>query len=176
MKLAFMLAALTIGLSACATTTTSEDASLGVPHSDAAGPSGRDDLTWMFDGGSDNGASVARLIYSARGSDELGINLQCRQRGLITVLILRNDPRTPRSWPFALVSGPERQSLVGAVVRAEDSLLFIEATTAATAPIYQQMRRTGMLTVSDQTHTREYNAINVTERRAIADFFPACPV
>jgi hypothetical protein len=175
MKLKFALAALTIGLSACASTAPQNEP-LGVPHNDAAGPAGRDDLTWIFNDGRSNGSGVPRLIYSARSSDELGINFQCRQRGLITVLILRSDPRGPKTWPFALVSGPEKQSLKGSVVRSEDSLLFIEATTSATAPIYQQLRRTGMLTVTDETHAREYNAIDTTERKAIADFFAACPV
>jgi len=144
-----------------------------VPVSDAAGRSGQDSQTWFTD--RTGGTNYPRLMYSARGSDEMGINIQCRDPGKLVVTIVRQQPGDkPNDWPFTLVSGSTRQELAGIVQRKEDDELFIEASSPTGLGIYAVLKADGQLTLQDSQGDHEMNAINDDERRAIANFFETC--
>jgi hypothetical protein len=144
-----------------------------IPVSDTAGRSGQDSQTWFTD--RTGGTNYPRLMYSARGSDEMSINIQCRDPVKLVVTIVRQQPGDkPREWPFTLVSGSTRQDFAGVVQRNEDDQLFIEAASTSGLDIYETLKASGQLTLHDSQGDHEMNAINEDERRAIGAFFDTC--
>ncbi len=146
-----------------------------IPQSDAAGPSGQDSLTWIFDDHGRDG--VPRLMYSARASDEMALNLQCRAPGTVTALIIRQVPGPkPDAWHFALISGDERMQLTGAIMSVEDDQIVVEAEVPAASPLLSAMAGSGLASIQDarRPEPTPMNAIDYDERKAIADFVSAC--
>jgi hypothetical protein len=145
-----------------------------IPMAADAGLSGQDSLTWFFDNHGRNGAP--RLMYSARGSDEMALNLQCRTPGTVTALIVRaaTEPK-PATWPFTLTSGAEKLELQGAVA-AEGDLFVIEAEMPDSAPVLAALHSSGQLSIEDASHVSAMplNAINDAERAEIGRFLAAC--
>lgn len=140
----------------------------------AAGRSGQDSLTWIFDENGRDGRP--RLMYGARASDEMAVNLQC-ERGSrqVDILVIRmeNESRRGGRWPFLLVSGDERSTLDGVV--EGDSELHVSARLSLDAPVLTAFLASQNLAVGDPGQTlTEANAINAQERAAIAAFFEAC--
>lgn len=144
-----------------------------IPVDANAGPSGMDTLTWFHDSNGRDGR--LRLMYSAHGSDEMALNLQCDDDG-VDALILRMAPQdqTVAAWPFTLISGDQRTVLNGAVEASEDGQLFITALTPTTDPTLTRLRDTGELSLEDSEGAHVFNAIDDQERTAIRDFFAAC--
>jgi hypothetical protein len=145
-----------------------------IPMDAAAGPSGADSLTWMFDGPEENGAGRPRLMYSARASDKMALNLQCSEDA-VQVLIVRNAPDVvPRSWSFALISGPHEAELVGQTEGEPASEMFVRAPLALSSPVLTNLRETGAISLREDDRVRVYDAINAQERAEISEFFAAC--
>jgi hypothetical protein len=116
-------------------------------------------------------------MYSARVSDAMSINLQCREADKLLVTIVRQGAGDKAGeWPFTLISGQVRQALSGIVQRAEDGQAFIEAVSRPDLDIFKALRTNGRLTLDDSQGDHEMNAINEVERRAINDFFDTCAV
>lgn len=145
-----------------------------IPTDPAAGPSGMDALTWMFDGPEQNGAGRPRLMYSARASDEMGLNLQCSGDS-VQVLIVRNAPDVvPETWSFSLLSGPHAAELNGETEGEPASEMFVRAQLALASPVLTNLHDTGAISLRDGGEVRVYDAINAQERDEIARFFEAC--
>jgi hypothetical protein len=145
-----------------------------VPTDPSAGRSGQDGLTWMFDHSGRDGR--ARLIYSARASDELAVNFQCDPgSGEVRVLVIRTGPpdRPPGPWRFALRSGGRTTTLEGEVEGSEE--LYVTGRASLEAPAIAAFRASHRLAVGDpgQPFT-EANAVGDAERTAIDQFFQAC--
>jgi hypothetical protein len=145
-----------------------------VPTDASAGRSGQDGLTWMFDHSGRDGR--ARLIYSARASDELAVNFQCDPGSdAVRVLVIRTGPpdRPPGPWRFALTSGGKTTTLEGEVEGSEE--LYVTGRARLSAPAIAAFRASHKLSVGDpgQPFT-EANAVGDAERAAIDQFFQAC--
>lgn len=150
------------------------DVSSAIPTDAAAGPSGADSLTWMFDGPEENGAGRPRLMYSARASDEMALNLQC-SGDEVQVLIVRNAPDVvPQSWSFTLISGPHEAHLVGQTEGEPASEMFVRSPLALSSPVLTNLRETGAVSLREDDRVRVYDAINAQERAEISEFFAAC--
>jgi hypothetical protein len=146
-----------------------------IPVSEIDGWSGKDDQTWVTD--RTGGTNYPRLMYSARASDAMSINLQCREADRLLVTIVRQGAGDKAGeWPFTLISGQTRQALSGIIQRAEDGQAFIEAVSRPDLDIFKALRTSGRLTLEDSQGDHEMNAINDVERRAINDFFDTCAV
>ena len=144
------------------------------PRNPAAGPAGADDYSWIaFRSGGGQGFPV--LIYGAGSSDELVINFQCRERGQVTALQMRDSLGISRSEPITLASGRQRLSLD--VTLGPDSA---DGSTSAAAalpprhPLLQSFRSTGQLTVTTGSRATAANAVADSERSAIESFFKTC--
>jgi len=145
-----------------------------IPQDASKGPSGIDTAMWF---GDTLQSGVKRLMYSARHSDEMAINMQCRTPGLVTATIVRNTggaPTAQDAWPFTLMSGDEIVDLEGKVVRTDSDVLFVEAELPVASPVLATMARTGNASLRDGERTVEMNAVSDGERRAIGDFVKAC--
>ena len=145
-----------------------------IPQDASKGPSGIDTAMWFSDT-LQNG--VKRLMYSARHSDEMAINMQCRTPGLVTALIVRNPggaPKPPDAWPFTLMSGEETVDLEGKIAGADGEALYIEAELPTASPVLAAMAQTGNASLRDGERTVEMHAVGAEERAAIADFVKAC--
>jgi hypothetical protein len=118
-------------------------------------------------------------MYSARASDEMALNLQCRTPGTITATIVRSSPgaTAPANWPFSLASGAERTDLTGSITTPSSEVWIIEAELPVSAPVLAALRSTGQLSLQDATQTSpvQLNAINAAERGEIERFVLACP-
>lgn len=152
-----------------------EDPLAPVPTDPLAGPSGLDSLTWMYDEGASNGSGRPRLIYSARASDELGLNLQCAGPGAVEALIVRNGPDVvPATYQFTLQSGTASTVLTGATQGEAASEMFVRASIPATDPVLVNLRDTGRVSLMDVGRTHVFDAIDEHERQVIRQFFAAC--
>jgi hypothetical protein len=146
-----------------------------IPTDPLAGPSGLDALTWMYDDGTTNGAGRPRLLYSARASDEMGLNLQCAAPGAIEALIVRNAPDVvPATHQFTLQSGVASTVLTGAATGEPASEMFVRANVPAGDPVLVGLRDTGRVSLMDDGVTHVLDAIDDQERQAIRQFFAAC--
>jgi hypothetical protein len=144
-----------------------------IPMSDVAGRSGQDSQTWFTD--RTGATNFPRLMYSSRGSDEMSINIQCREPDKLVILIIRQHPGDkPKEWPFTLVSGATSEQLAGIVQRVEDDQLVIEVAPTPKLRIFEELQASGQLTLKDSQGDHEMNAINEEERRAIGAFFETC--
>lgn len=146
-----------------------------IPTDPFAGPSGLDSLTWMYDDGTTTGAGRPRLLYSARASDEMGLNLQCAAPGAIEALIVRNAPDVvPATHQFTLQSGMASTVLTGAASGEPASEMVVRASVPATDPVLVSLRDTGRVSLMDDGVTHVFDAIDNRERQAIRQFFAAC--
>ncbi|HET9231329.1 MAG TPA: hypothetical protein VFO00_08570 [Vitreimonas sp.] len=146
-----------------------------VPADPLAGPSGLDSLTWIYDDGTGNGSGRPRLLYSARSSDELGLNLQCAAPGVVEALIVRNGPDVvPTTYQFTLQSGVTSTVLTGATQGEPASEMFVRASVPASDPVLVSLRDTGRVSVTDNGRTHVFDAIEEHERQTIRQFFAAC--
>ena len=146
-----------------------------VPTDPLAGPSGLDSLTWMYDDGTGNGSGRPRLIYSARSSDEVGLNLQCASPGALEALIVRNGPDVmPATYQFTLQSGSASTVLTGAADGEPASEMVVRASVPASDPVLVSLRDTGRVSLMDDGVTHVFDAIDAQERQAIQRFFAAC--
>lgn len=152
-----------------------EDSLTPIPTDPLAGPSGLDSLTWIYDDGTSNGSGRPRLIYSARSSDELGLNLQCGTPGAVEALIVRNGPDVvPATYQFTLQSGVASTVLTGATQGEPASEMFVRASVPASDPVLVSLRDTGRVSLMDDGVTHVFDAIDAQERQAIRQFFAAC--
>jgi hypothetical protein len=146
-----------------------------VPTDPLAGPSGLDSLTWIYDDGTSNGSGRPRLIYSARSSDELGLNLQCAAPGAVEALIVRNGPDVmPATHQFTLQSGVASTVLTGAATGEPASEMVVRASVPANDPVLVSLRDTGRISLMDESVTHVFDAIDAHERQTIRQFFAAC--
>lgn len=134
----------------------------------AAGPSGVDALTWVFDHA--QGSGRPRLMYRSVGVEGMALNLQCLGDE-VQVALSRAGP-APEAWPFTLTSGEVSADLAGAP--EGESEVVVRATLPANAPVLQHFTETGELSETDNGITTPMNAINDDERAAIRAFFEAC--
>jgi hypothetical protein len=152
-----------------------EDPLAPIPTDPLAGPSGLDSLTWMYNDGTGNGSGRPRLIYSARSSDELGLNLQCASLGAVEALIVRNGPDVvPATYQFTLQSGSASTVLTGATQGEPASEMFVRASVPANDPVLVSLRDTGRVSLMDDGVTHVFDAVDEQERQAIRQFFAAC--
>lgn len=131
-------------------------------------------MTWIQDR---TGAGRLRLMYSARASDELGINVQCDSERVAHVLFVRYTPppqEALETWPFTLASGDVRAELAGAVERGGSDEITINGAIGLDTPLMRAFRQSGRLSLEEGGRTLEMNAINGDERAAIERFFTAC--
>jgi hypothetical protein len=171
------LLALVTALAACGPiasepTTKAEDLpASAVPIDASAGPSGADNMTWQFEpaGGSNAGTSNARLMYASYGSEGMALNLQC-DGDTIYARLWRGQQR--ESWPFSLQSGAARADLNGTT--EGESEVIVTATLPSSAPVMNNFRISGDLTLIDDGRAQVLDAIDDQERQAIASFFTAC--
>ncbi len=140
-----------------------------------AGPSGVDSLTWIYDDAASNGAGRPRLMYSARASDEMGLNLQCAAPGAVEVLIVRNAPDVvPATHQFTLQSGSASTVLTGAASGEPASEMFVRASVPGNDAVLTSLRDSGRISLMDGGVTHVFDAIDDQERQAIRQFFAAC--
>ena len=151
-----------------------EEALPPVPINAAAGEAGLDEWTWThFRTGGGDGFPV--LVYGARGSDEVLINLQCREPGRITLLQMRDGLGEGRDGPIVIASGDQRA--VFDVTLGPDSG---DGKTPAAAPVpfdhplLASFRETGRLSVATGDETRAADAIDEVETATIDRFFDSC--
>jgi hypothetical protein len=129
----------------------------------------------MYDDGTGNGSGRPRLIYSARASDELGLNLQCAAPGAVEALIVRNGPDVvPATYQFTLQSGTASTVLTGAAQGEPASEMFVRANVPANDPVLMSLRDTGRISLMDDGVTHVFDAIDEHERQTIRQFFAAC--
>jgi hypothetical protein len=129
----------------------------------------------MYDDGTGNGSGRPRLIYSARASDELGLNLQCASPGAMEALIVRNGPDVmPATYQFTLQSGTASTVLTGAATGEPASEMIVRAPVLASNPALVSLRDTGRVSLMDDGVTHVFDAIDDQERLAIQQFFAAC--
>jgi hypothetical protein len=137
--------------------------------------SGQDSLIWSFDyQGRDNSP---RLSYSGRETDETAVIFECRTPAKVTVALDRIIlGRKPSDWPFTLTSDNVEARFRGRLVRIELDHFLIEAQTALSAPIFTAIRDSGKASLDDSSRLTPMpmNAIDDSERQAIADFLLAC--
>jgi hypothetical protein len=146
-----------------------------IPTDPLSGPSGLDSLTWMYDDGATNGAGRPRLMYSARASDEMGLNLQCAAPGAVEASIVRDAPDVvPATHQFTLQSGVASTALSGAATGEPASEMFVRASIPVGDPVLAGLRDTGRVSLMDDGVTHVFDAINDAERQAIRQFFAAC--
>jgi hypothetical protein len=152
-----------------------EEALAPIPTDPLAGPSGLDSLTWIYSDGTTNGAGRPVLMYSARASDEMGLNLQCAAPGAVEALIVRNAPDiVPATHQFTLQSGVASSVLTGAATGEPASEMFVRASIPASDPVLVGLRDTGHVSLMDDGVTHVFDAIDDQERQAIRRFFAAC--
>ena len=145
-----------------------------VPINTAAGEAGRDEWTWThFRSGGADGFPV--LVYGARGSDEMVINLQCRERGKITLLQMRGGVGEGRDGPIVLTSGGQRTAFdVTLGPDSGDGHTPAAAPAAFDHPLLAAFRKTGRLAVTSDGRSRAVDAIDDIEKATIARFFESC--
>ena len=178
MKLPLVLAPLCLLATACTPDTpevTIDSSEIG--PTTARGPElpGQDSLAWSFDyQGRDNSP---RLSHSGRDSDETTLVFECRTPAKVTVILERVIlGRKPPDWPFTMTSGAVEAQLRGRLIRVELDHFLIEAQTPLAAPIFAAIRDTGKASLDDSSRLAplQMNAVDDTERDAIADFLFAC--
>jgi len=158
-----------------AASTAVEEPLAPIPTDPLAGPSGLDSLTWIYSDGTTNGAGRPVLMYSARASDEMGLNLQCAAPGAVEALIVRNAPDVvPATHQFTLQSGAASTVLTGAARGEPASEMFVRANVPANDPVLAGLRETGRISLMDDGVTHVFDAIDDEERQAIRQFFTAC--
>lgn len=145
----------------------------------AAGEAGQDSYTWTFNptAGRDpsSGASFPNLIYGSRGNDEIVINFQCRQPGIVTLLQLRQGVGESRNEPIQLASGSRQVQLD--VTLGPDGA---DGNTPAVAqlpidhPLLVELRRTGQLGVTNDGRSRRADAVDAAEKATVERFFASC--
>jgi hypothetical protein len=140
-----------------------------VPIDAGAGSSGADNMTWQFTPAGSAGTPNARLMYASFGSEGMALNLQC-DGDTIYARLWRGQQR--ESWPFSLQSGEARANLNGTT--EGDSEVIVTATLPSSAPVMNNFRISGDITLIDGDRTQVLDAINDQERHAIASFFTAC--
>lgn len=145
-----------------------------IPKDANAGPAGSDDLTWIYTPATESGAGRPRLMYSARESDQMGLNLQCSDTEIILTIVRYGPEEIPRTWPFDLKSGDARLTVMGEPEGEPGGDLIVRAREGRGAPLFAAFRQSGELSLFDEGRENFYDAIDDTERAAIAQFFAAC--
>ncbi|HEY7797592.1 MAG TPA: hypothetical protein VIA80_02415 [Hyphomonadaceae bacterium] len=148
-----------------------------VPRASDLGPAGLDAHTWLFDSRGRNDAP--RLRYGAAGNEEVAITFECRSTGKVTIVLDRLIlGRKPKDWPFTLTSGGEEQSFTGRLSRMQEDHMLVETVVPASDPILVALSLSGELSLDDSSRLSPLplDAVDDSERQAIADFLEACPL
>jgi hypothetical protein len=177
-----VLAALAVLAVACTpdgseVTIDSSEVAPPVPRASELGPAGQDAHTWLFDTRGRNDAP--RLRYGAAENDESEITFECRSTGQVTVALDRLIlGRKPRDWPFTLTSGGEERSFTGRLSRVREDHMLVETIVPASDPILVALSLSGDLSLDDSSRLSPLpmDAVDDSERQAIADFLEACPL
>lgn len=163
---------LLLALVACAAAPDQQQRPAPAPQVDGAGPAGRDTLTWFDDRQGADGAR--RLMYSARASDEVALNLQCRRAGWVTLLTFRSSGAGASPWPVTFFSGETRQSFAFARDAWSDGFYPIVAEAPVNSPLFRALAPSGRLRMEHEGRVLHLDAVTPEERAAIARFFAAC--
>lgn len=150
-----------------------------VPTDAEAGPAGSDSYTWVLHAEqgrqSDGSPRFPFLTYGMRHSDEILVNLQCREPGTVTVLQMRQSADPAARAPIALRSGAQSASLpISAGEPDHDGVFPATATLPVDHPLLASFRSTGRLEAPVGDRDRAADAIDPGERATIGRFFAAC--
>lgn len=141
-----------------------------IPHDSRAGPSGRDDFTWVL--GPDEWWNMPSLSYQTLNGEQIKFNLWCRYTE--GPLYARVPPPAAKDTSLALKSGPRHVAvrLIGAGNPGKPSR--IDAVLPRDPALFRNFAQTGELTVETHLGAFQMDAINKEERAVVSRFLQLC--